>query len=201
MKALRQQKLEKNRITLMVDKGVAMFILDLQKYQCKAKILLEQPNTYRPIPSDPTNKNKAKVMNILRNIKAETGMDDSIYRRMYPSGMSSKFYRLPKVHNNNTSLRPIVSNRDSGIYGVAKKLARILKPFVGNYIHHVNNTQEFVAHIRNMKLGIGECITSYDVTALLTSVPVEPDTEIIKHKLEKDTELQQRTKMSVHHII
>ena len=46
-----------------------------------------------------------------------------------------------------------------------------------------------------------ECITSYDVKALFTSVPIEPSIKIIKQHLEKDKELHQRTSMSVHHII
>ena len=36
--------------------GVAMVVMDRQEYQHKTKNLLKQPNTYRPIPADPTNK-------------------------------------------------------------------------------------------------------------------------------------------------
>ena len=46
-----------------------------------------------------------------------------------------------------------------------------------------------------------ECIISYDVKALFTSVPIEPAIEIIKQHLENDKELHQRTSMSVHYII
>ena len=69
-------------------------------------------------------------------------------------------------------LRPIISSIGSVSYGVTKELARILKPLVDNSSHHVNNTKEFADEIRNTKLEEGECITSYDVTALFTSVPV-----------------------------
>ena len=60
----------------------------------------------------------------------------------------------------------------------------------GKSIHYVNNTYELVEHIKNIKVETVECITLGDVSDLLTSVPVETATEIMKHKLEQDTELQ-----------
>ena len=75
------------------------------------------------------------------------------------------------------------------MYEVAKEQARIIKPLVGKTIHHVNNTKEFSDKVRNSKLGEGECITFYDVTALFTAVPESSALEIIKNRLEEDTDL------------
>ena len=47
----------------------------------------------------------------------------------------------------------------------------------------------------------GECLTSYDVTALFTSVPVDPLLSIIKDLLEKDSILKERTMLLVQCII
>ena len=95
--------------------------MDKQKYMKKAKILLEDSNTYRPIPTDPTNKHKAKVISILKKIKIETGMDETTYKKMCPMGASSlKFYGLPKIHKKDIPLRPIVSNRGTVTYGEAE---------------------------------------------------------------------------------
>ena len=86
-------------------------------------------------------------------------------------------------------------------YGVAKELARILKPLAGRAIHHVNNTKEFADEIKKTKLEEGECITSYDVSSLFTSIPVAAAIDIIKNRLEQDTELPNRTIMSANNII
>ena len=103
-------------------------------------ILLEDTNTYRPIPSDLTNKHKNKLINILKNIKAESGMSDNTYKMMYPTGASPpKFYGLLKIHKKDVPLRPIVSNMGSVTYGVAKELVRILKSLVGKTIYNDNN--------------------------------------------------------------
>ena len=87
----------------------------------------------------------------------------------------------------------MVSSIGSVTYGVAKELARILNPLVGNPSHHVNNTKEFADEIRNTKLEEGECITSYDVTALFTSTPLPLPLAIIRKMLEQDTDLQNRS--------
>ena len=47
----------------------------------------------------------------------------------------------------------------------------------------------------------GECLSSYDVSALFTSVPVDPALNIIKDLLEKDHTLKERTVLAVSDII
>ena len=99
------------------------------------------------------------------------------------------------------ALRPIVSSIGSVTYGVAKELVRIIKPLAGTSEHRVNNTKEFAYEIRKTKLEEGECITSYDLTALFTSVPVSSALEMIKNKLEKDTDLPNGAIMTTDNII
>ena len=47
----------------------------------------------------------------------------------------------------------------------------------------------------------GKCLSSYDVSALFTSVPVDPALNIIKDLLEKDHTLKERTVLAVNDII
>ena len=62
-----------------------MVIMDRQDYIDTSNNLLAQPG-YRPIPKDPANKIKAKMVIIRRNIKKETGLDDSTYTTCTPLG-------------------------------------------------------------------------------------------------------------------
>ena len=121
---------------------------------------------------------------------------------MYPTGcIQPKFYGLPKIHKPDTPLRPIVSSCGSVTYGVAKELAKILKPLVGQSPHHINSTQDFVEQAKHFKLESEECLSSYDVSALFTSVPIDPALNIIKDLLVKDNTLKERTVMDVEDII
>ena len=85
--------------------------------------------------------------------------------------------------------------------GVAKELAKILKPLVGKSSHYINSTQDFVEQVKHITLAPGECLSSYDVSALFTSVPVDPALNIIKDLLERDHTLKDRTVMAVREII
>ena len=84
---------------------------------------------------------------------------------------------------------------------MAKELAKILKPLVGKSPHHINSLQDFVEQVKHITLAPGECLSSYDVSALFTSVPVDPALNIIKDLLEKDHTLKERTVMEVSDII
>ena len=94
-----------------------------------------------------------------------------------------------------------MSSRVSITYGVAKELANIICTLVGESPHHLKNIQHFVQHILKAKLEPGEVMTSYNVNALFTSVPVDPSINIVKQKLIEHPTLPQRTNMSIHQIV
>ena len=112
-----------------------------------------------------------------------------------------KFYGLPKIHKTGNPLRPIVSSRGLVTYGVIKVLSKVLKPLVGKSPHHIQSTSDFINRANELSLQPGECLTSYDITSLFTSVPVDPALNIIKDVLEKDEKLNDRTVLSVQDII
>ena len=201
IQALAELKKDQERVILTADKGVAIVIMDKEDYQDKAKALLEDQGTYKALKTDPTGRLKSKMINLLKKIKSEGGIDDILYKKLYPTGsVTPKFYGLPKIHKDGIPLRPIVSSRGSISYEVAKELARILKPLVGSSPHHIKNTGDFIQQIKQVKLQADETITSYDVSALFTSVPIEAATKIIQRKLEQDQQLYLRTTMKVEHI-
>ena len=121
---------------------------------------------------------------------------------MYPTGcVLPKFYGLPKIHKTGIPLRPIVSSRGSVTYRVAKVLSKVIQPLVGKSPHHIQSASDFVSKAKGFTLQLGECLSSYDVTSLFTSVPIDPALNVIKDLLEKDEKLNDRTVLSVQDII
>ena len=92
-------------------------------------------------------------------------------------------------------------HRGSVTYGVAKVIAKVLKPLVGKLPHHIQSTIDFVSKVREVTLLPGECHSSYDVTALFTSVSINPALFVIRDLLEKDNTLSNRTVLSMQNII
>ena len=142
------------------------------------------------------------LINLLKSIKAEGGIDDNIYRRLYPTGaVPPKYYGLPNVHKTGMPLRPIISSVGSVTHATTKELTRIIKPLVGGSTHHVQNNRDFLQSIEGIQLNPDEEMMSFDVESLFTSVPVDPSIDIIKKLLEEDRTLHQRTSMTVDQII
>ena len=167
VQAIQELKRDDSRIILTADKGVAMVVLNKEDYIRKAKHLLNQP-TYKKMKEDPTSKQKARLIKLLRNIKTEGGITEEQYKKMYPTGSGApKFYGLPKIHKQDTPLRPIVSSIGTAVTATAKELAKILKPLVRKSHHHLQNTKDFIQQIKDVKLQQDETIISYDVKALL----------------------------------
>ena len=97
-KALKELREDNTRIVLTADRGVCIVVMDRKEYIQKSEELLDQA-TYKVIPADPIIKEKNKLITLLKNIKAEGGINDETYRRMCPTGADTpKFYGLPKIH-------------------------------------------------------------------------------------------------------
>ena len=84
---------------------------------------------------------------------------------------------------------------------MTKELAKILRPLVDKLPPHINTTQDCVEQVKHIPLGPGECLSSYDVSALFTSFPVDPALYIIKVLLEKNDTFKERALLAVSDII
>ena len=79
------------------DKGVALAMLDKVDYSKKAENLLEDGATYKTIAADPTNRQKNRLINVLKKIMVEEGINNTLYRKIYPTGAcATKCYGLPR---------------------------------------------------------------------------------------------------------
>ena len=71
--------------------------MDKEECNKKAQELLEDGGTYKIIKSDPTNRIKNKLINLLKKIKADGGINENLYKKMFPTGaVPPKFMDYPK---------------------------------------------------------------------------------------------------------
>ena len=119
-------------------RGWQLLLWTSRTIQTRPSLYWQTLNTYNIITKDPTGKLKNKLAQTLRDITNQRGHSYHSYRKVYPtSAVPPKFYGLPKMHKVDTPLRPIVSSSGSITYGVAKKLANIICPLVGQSPHHL----------------------------------------------------------------
>ena len=65
-----------------------MVVMEKNEYIKKSEDLLNQ-STYKSLTTDPTNKYKNKLINLLKTIKAEGGTDNNTHKMLYPTGGST----------------------------------------------------------------------------------------------------------------
>ena len=110
--ALVELRKDHSWVILTAHKGVALVVMDRADYNNKAQKLLEVRGTYKEIKTDPTNKLKNNLINLLKKTRAEAGISDQLHKKMYPTGaVAPTFYGLPKIHKRDIPLRPIVSRQ------------------------------------------------------------------------------------------
>ena len=62
-----------------------MVIVDQQDYTNKAQTLLQDNNTYKVLPKDPTSQLKNKLISLLKDIKQTGGLSTNKYKQLYPT--------------------------------------------------------------------------------------------------------------------
>ena len=72
---------------------------------------------------------------------------------------------------------------------------------MGQCLHHIKNTQQFVDYIKLVNLLPLEAMFSYDVKSLFTLIPVDPAISIVQNRPCQEPILPQRTSMSIPKII
>ena len=130
----------------------------------------------------------------MREIKKAGHLDPQVYDKVYPtSDATPRFYATPKIHKNPLKMRPIVSGINSITYHLARHLADLLKPLVGQSTAHIKNSKDLVTKISEITLEDGEVLTSFDVTALFTSVPGEEVVQMATKRAKDDPTWNTRT--------
>ncbi|XP_072020493.1 uncharacterized protein [Amphiura filiformis] len=144
-----------------------------------------------------SSENIKQLVSVLQSLRDSGAINVPTYRRLYPTSSDvPKFYGLPKIHKASCPIRPIVASCGSITYNSAKYVADLLAPLVGKTDRHLKNSADLVDKLSNIIVADDECLLSYDVTALFTSVPVDESLRIIHDLLTNDTSLPERTSLT-----
>ncbi|KAL3972435.1 transcription elongation factor S-II [Sarotherodon galilaeus] len=192
-KAVASLSKDHNITILPADKGRCTVVLNTTDYHTKITTLLSDNNTYEALKRDPTSSYKKKVIACLQDLEKDKIIDRLKYHRLYPGDAIPCIYGLPKIHKEGVPLRPIVSSINSATYNIAKHLATILAPLVGNTPHHIKNSTDFTDKVQKLTLDPDETMVSFDVVSLFTCIPTTEAVETVRKRLQEDSSLEDRT--------
>ena len=185
-------------MVLGADKGRATVVMDKVEYHEKMCTLLSDSKTYEKLTDNPTQKHKRELEKILKRLEHENKIEKDDRRFLSPNSEAvPRIYGSPKIHKEGTPLRPIVDFTGSIGYNVAKSLAEIYSPLVGQTEHHVLNSKTLAEDLKDVKLDDDEILNSHDVVALFTSTPIDLTLQIIRDRLVEDRDLNKRTLLDI----
>ena len=140
--------------------------------------------SYRKLSKDPGK----KFHKIVHNAIINSNLDDDLKKKLLPKeGNAPWIYGLPKIHKNGTPLRPIVNTIGSPTYKLAKYLAILLKPLVGQTNSFVKDSTSWVQDICNETLEANDILVSFDLVSLYTKIPVDEAITTIRNLTDDDT--------------
>ncbi|XP_072041390.1 uncharacterized protein [Amphiura filiformis] len=200
--ALTELKNDDSILILPADKGRSTVLLDRDTYKEKVNALLNDGKIYSRLDKDPTQQYKTELKGILKDLKGESAIDQSLYYKLSPTACDKpKLYGLPKIHKKDAPLRPIVSSIGSVTNDIARFVADIISPLVGKSEHHVQNTQDSVDLVKDLHVDEDESLVSYDVSALFTSILIDSAIVAIKRALEEDDTWKNRTYLNIDQVL
>ena len=182
--ALSRLRKDDSIVITPADKGRVTVVMNKTEYSKKMDNLVSDDKTYKKLKSDPSKKLQQKLNEKLYPLHQANILKRPLYSRLYCSvAQTPKLYGLPKIHKENTPLRPIVSFCSSPTYELSKYLANILKPLTEQSSRCLVNSADFITKIRNEQLSKDHKLVSFDVKSLFTSIPLELAIESIKESL------------------
>ena len=163
-KALEELAKDKSIIITKADKGNAVVIQDLETYREKVQVLLESNGKFVKLKEDPTIEREKSLANFLYKMHTNGAFDDSTYKKIYPCGSKAGvLYGLPKIHKNETPIRPIISAIGTYTHKLAKYLVEILTSCFSDIQHMISDTFDFVNRASTLVLEVNDHILSYDI--------------------------------------
>ncbi|XP_011866401.1 PREDICTED: uncharacterized protein LOC105561223, partial [Vollenhovia emeryi] len=190
------KKYLKNNNDLLItnaDKGQVTVVMDKNTYIQKMTNLLNDNNTYKKLKSDPINRIKTRVNDLIKSWWDKKIIDEYTYKQLRcTNGNLPRCYGLPKVHKTDFPLRIIVSTVGSPTYKIAKFLGDILQKSIQRPSSHIKDSWSFVKKINRLKIRPDQSLVSLDATSLFTNIPKELVLRAIEHRwdmISKNTKL------------
>jgi len=184
-------KKNKNILILEADKGNVTVAMEKEVYDIKIQNIINDMMAYRRLQKDPTTTLHKKTCEIIDKMASQGIITEREKSRMKSTvPMAPRIYGLPKIHKENTPLRPICSNINAPAHDLCKHLTSTLKILTEGSVYNVKNATEFKERLNNTTISDDEVMISFDVVSLFPSVPVDHALKLIDnnwHKIEEST--------------
>ena len=130
--------------------------------------------------TDSTAKIEAHFQGWLLQLKKNGLLPSKIYNSTRPTAAQRpRMYGLPKIHEKDVPLRPILSMTGSAQHQLAQWLTLVIDSVLSLYsIHCISDFFTFADKVRTFNFSPSVFLCSYDICSLFTNVPLAEIIEI-----------------------
>lgn len=167
------------------DKTNQTVAIDKEEYINKTKQLLNDKDTYKKVPRNPTHSLMSDTNKQVRLLYKDKYIDVATLKKLINNAPTSpKLYSLVKNHKDGNPVRPIVSFVNSPTYELARYLAAVLS-HLSTDKYNVKDSFDFHKKISYIQLPPDYQFASLDVSSLFTNISVPIVTKIIADRFDE----------------
>lgn len=178
LKCIKQKLTDNDALLCKADKGHTTVILYRDYYIAKVDSFIEN-NYVQPLTKDPTNAYQLKSEKLINGSKV-LFTDNDIKSLGVINPKAPLLHGLPKVHKENTPIRPLVDYTTSPTYKVAKMLREHIV-LVNSF--SLKNSYDLIDKTKDIKVLQHHTLASFDMVNLYTNVPVPDTLDIVEKHL------------------
>ena len=195
-KILSNLKKDESLVFLEADKGKCLVIMDKEEYLAKMEEKLADQTTYRRINENPTAKLQKRLWAKLEEIKNKKQISEEQFEMLKPHQYQiPRMSGRPKVHKISHPLREIVDNTGSVVKNTDKHISNIISKYAFENPYRLQNTEDFVNRVKDLKISEDETLVSYDIVAMYRSIPQEKALDMVYQKLINDDTLIEKQRL------
>ena len=173
IEAFKDRSIRHDIIITKAHKGGAAVIIDVDDSINEAKRQLNNKEFYKKILNDPTEFNRKKVKNAIKELKSARLLDGKIAIKLEVLEVKTlAFYMLPRIHKPENPGRPVASSVSCYTTSISQNVDHHLQPHVKESKFYVKDSTDFIKKINNLgKIPKNSILVTMDVHSLYTNIP------------------------------
>ena len=143
--ALQQLCQRDDMIITKADMGGAVVTIDVDGYIREVNQQLNNTDSYKKTPNDPTESNRNKVSNTTNKSKPQRLLDDTTTKNLQTlETRTPNFFMEPKIHKEGTPGRPVISSVNCHTAKISQYVDHHLQPHVQKLGSCVKDLTDFI---------------------------------------------------------
>ena len=159
IEALKDLSIRDDKTITKTDKGEVVVIIDSNYYISEAKWQLNNKGFYKEISNEPTELNRKKANNAIKELKSGRLLDKKIATNLgVQEEKASTFYMFPKKHRTENPGRPLINPVSYHTPSLSQYLDHHLQPRIKELKALFKDSTDFVKKINNQAIMVAEML-------------------------------------------